>query len=81
MLLESLVAYRVTVEHEYVSLVFTMDGLRHTMLRGIPIQREYEQDDFSLSKAQYLDLRFQITRCKYSRCLSSTFTNVQDRYY
>ncbi|OCH87959.1 hypothetical protein OBBRIDRAFT_758971 [Obba rivulosa] len=35
-LIESLVAARPTFEHEYVSLVFSADGLRHPLLRNIP---------------------------------------------
>ncbi|KAI5121875.1 hypothetical protein M0805_001083 [Coniferiporia weirii] len=59
-LLESLVAFRITMENEYISLLFSIDGLRHTMLRAIPVCRESEMEDFHLSRTQFTEKRFGI---------------------
>ncbi|THH08246.1 hypothetical protein EW145_g2829 [Phellinidium pouzarii] len=59
-LLESLVSLKVTMENEYVSLLCSIDGLRHTMLRALPLHRDSDAVDFQLSRAQFVEIRIEI---------------------
>jgi hypothetical protein len=45
-LLESLVSSTVTMEHEYVSLLFSVDGLRHPLLHNVACERRADGDYF-----------------------------------
>lgn len=59
-LMESMIPFKVTLEAEYASLLFSIDGLRHVMLRDLPIERSEASGDFHISKAHFLELRIDI---------------------
>lgn len=45
------------MEHEYMSLVFSIDRLRHPLLRHIPCQRPLETADYVISVPQFFTMR------------------------
>ncbi|OCB85427.1 hypothetical protein A7U60_g7436 [Sanghuangporus baumii] len=55
-LLQCLVAYRVTMENEYLSTLLSVDGLRHPFLRELPVTRASEQE-YRLSRSDFLEKR------------------------
>lgn len=55
-----MVAHGVSIEHEYAALLFSIDGLRHRILRSLPVQRESDGEDYYLSKDQFLGERLSI---------------------
>ena len=62
-LLASLIAQRPNVEKEiaYINLVFTVDGLQHPLLQGIPC----ESDDsglFTMTSAMFIEQRILILK-------------------
>lgn len=56
-LMQALAAAKVTIEHEYMSLLFSIDGLRHPLLEDMPCMREEEAADFKMSQKDFLDKR------------------------
>ncbi|KAL5531552.1 hypothetical protein ACEPAG_4429 [Sanghuangporus baumii] len=56
-LLQCLVAYRVTMENEYLSTLLSVDGLRHPFLRELPVTRASEQEEYRLSRSDFLEKR------------------------
>ena len=52
-LLECLVSPRITLENEFVSLLFSIDGLRHPMFRNLPMHTEDEDEDFYLTRLDF----------------------------
>ncbi|KAL0953447.1 hypothetical protein HGRIS_004680 [Hohenbuehelia grisea] len=59
-LLISLAAVKVTIEHEYVSLLLSIDGLQHDLLRGLVLDRPNDTADFDISRAQFGVIRASI---------------------
>jgi hypothetical protein len=57
---ESLVSSEITIEHEYVSLVFSVDGLQHPLLRGVPCHLGPGEVDYDIPQQTFLDLRLQV---------------------
>ncbi|KAL5513076.1 hypothetical protein ACEPAH_3474 [Sanghuangporus vaninii] len=55
-LLQCLVAYKVTMENEYLSTLLSVDGLRHPFLRELPVTRASEQE-YCLSRSDFLEKR------------------------
>ena len=43
-LFESLVTSELTMEHQYVSLLFSVDGLQHPLINGLVLQRGLDGD-------------------------------------
>lgn len=43
-LLESLVTSELTMEHQYVSLLFSIDGLQHPLVDGLALHRGLDGD-------------------------------------
>ncbi|TDL22229.1 hypothetical protein BD410DRAFT_749010 [Rickenella mellea] len=66
--LESMVTARVSLEHEYVSLLLSIDSLRHPMLCNLPVKRNAPNQEFELTKSEFIDLRLSI--------LEGIFTNI-----
>lgn len=56
-LLECMTADRITIEHEYVSLLLSIDGIRHPLLRTIPFAPPPEGDDYNISEAEFVACR------------------------
>lgn len=67
-----MVTARVTVENEYLSLLLSVDGLRHPMFRGLPVQRDSEDVDFSMTRAQFLMQRTSIIEGSYATSASKS---------
>jgi hypothetical protein len=63
-LAESLVSATVTVEHKYTALLLSIDGLQHPLLRGVPLDRPDDSQDFFLTKSSFLATRRAILECK-----------------
>ncbi|OBZ69025.1 hypothetical protein A0H81_11232 [Grifola frondosa] len=59
-LFESLVPSRVTLEHDYVSLLFSIDGLRHPLLHDIPCELPDNTIDYKLSAEDFSEKRLDI---------------------
>lgn len=57
---DALVTAKVSVEHSYVCLLLSVDGLRHRMLQDLPLHRTSEQVDFHLSAEQYFEERMNV---------------------
>lgn len=70
-----MVSPNITLENEYLSLVLSIDGLRHLLLRGIPCQIEPDKVDYDISKAQFLQLRVPIIESKSCRILCPLLYN------
>ncbi|KAH7927866.1 hypothetical protein BV22DRAFT_245793 [Leucogyrophana mollusca] len=69
-LLESAVSATTTLEHQYTSLVFSVDGLQHPLLRGVPCELPIGSTRFDISKARYTEIRLLL--------LQTVFSNLSD---
>jgi len=58
-LFESLVASELTMEHQYVSLLFSIDGLQHPLLDGLVLQRGAD-GDYLVTKPDLEPLRLTV---------------------
>lgn len=63
-LLVAILSYKTTIEHEFVSVVLSLDGLQHPLLRGvlldpIPGTRKYEvgQADYEAVRGRLIESR------------------------
>ncbi|OSX59709.1 hypothetical protein POSPLADRAFT_1048198 [Postia placenta MAD-698-R-SB12] len=56
-LLESIVTAKVTIEHEYLSLLWSIDGLRHPLFRGMPCEVPADTTDYNISRREFLENR------------------------
>lgn len=74
-LLESIVAAKVTIENEYMSLVFSIDRLRYPLLRHIPCQPPSPTSVYSISVLEYMTLRLPILS---SELFSYTLPNITE---
>ena len=68
-LFESMATPNVTIEHEYASLLFSIDCLRHPLFLDLPIDPPGEDNDYHLSKHQFIERRLAILD---SECLLSS---------
>ncbi|KAI0712388.1 methyl methanesulfonate-sensitivity protein 22 [Earliella scabrosa] len=59
-LFESMATPKVTIEHEYASLLFSIDCLRHPLFLDLPIDPPGEDNDYHLSKHQFIENRLAI---------------------
>jgi len=50
------------MEHEYVSLLFTVDALQHSLLRGISHLLDRANNRFEVTRSRFLDLRLEIIK-------------------
>ncbi|KII85768.1 hypothetical protein PLICRDRAFT_44168 [Plicaturopsis crispa FD-325 SS-3] len=64
-LLESMVSPKITLENEYMSLLFSIDGLAHPLLRGVPCQLE-PGVDLEMSRGEFLNCRQAILKAMFS---------------
>ncbi len=62
--MESLVTFKVTLEGEYALLLFSIDGLRHSILRDLPIERSETTGEFQVSNTRFSELRAEIIACE-----------------
>lgn len=56
-LFQAIVSAKITLENEYMALVFTADKLRHPMLHNIPCQPRIGFTDYAISTSDFLALR------------------------
>ncbi|TFY61854.1 hypothetical protein EVJ58_g4250 [Rhodofomes roseus] len=56
-LLQCLVAAKITIEHEYMSLLCSIDGLRHPLLEDMPCTQDAESADYKISRKDFADKR------------------------
>lgn len=55
--MQALVTAKVSIEHEYMSLLCSIDGLRHPLLEYIPSVRDEETTEYKISRKEFLDKR------------------------
>lgn len=88
MLLVASVSFKPTIEHEYASVVFTLDRLRHPLFQGVPFEPVGPQIRFEISEAEYREKRVQLFEgksvmiVKYNGSISRNeviFTHVAER--
>ncbi|KAG2355797.1 methyl methanesulfonate-sensitivity protein 22 [Suillus spraguei] len=65
-LLACTVPSKTTIEHEYASIVFTLDGLRHPLLRGVLAEPSTGSSTFEISLEEYSTVRQTLIECKNS---------------
>jgi hypothetical protein len=65
MLMEALVAPNITIEHEYISQIFSVDGLKHLLLRDVACQPTADGMTFDITRQNFLNLRFEILNCRF----------------
>ena len=56
-LLESMATPNVTIEHDYASLLFSIDRLHHPLLFELPIDPPGEDGDYHLTRHGFVDKR------------------------
>ena len=61
-LFESLVTPELTMEHQYVSLLFSVDGLQHPLVDGLVLQRGLD-GDYLITKQDFEPLRLTAITC------------------
>lgn len=64
MLLVASVSFKPTIEHEYASVVFTLDKLRHPLFQGVPFELVGPQIRFEIGEAEYREKRVQLLEGK-----------------
>lgn len=55
-----MVTAKITLENEYMSLLLSVDGMRHPMLRDLPVERTSETEDFHITRSQFADMRIAV---------------------
>jgi len=58
-LFESLATSELTMEHQYVSLLFSIDGLQHPLVDGIALQRGLD-GDYLVTEQEFNPLRMTV---------------------
>ena len=71
--LESLAAEDRSIEHEYASLLLSIDGLRHPLLQELTCVKKPDHGDYNISISDYNTLRLPILRGLLG---SNLYTNV-----
>ncbi|KAG1907648.1 Mus7/MMS22 family-domain-containing protein, partial [Suillus fuscotomentosus] len=70
-LLTCTVPSKTTIEHEYASIIFTLDGLRHPLLRGVLAEPSTGSSTFEISLEEYSTVR--------QTLIASAFANLTER--
>jgi len=70
-LLESIVAAKVTIENEYVAMLFSIDRLRHPLLRNVLCQRSLHTSEFVISIPEFLTMRLPVVNTVFSNLAGS----------
>lgn len=86
-LLTCTVPSKTTIEHEYASIVFTLDGLRHPLLRGVLAEPSTGSSTFEISLEEYSTVRQTLIECENSfirvkytaHCQPAVFANLTER--
>ncbi|KAG2110321.1 Mus7/MMS22 family-domain-containing protein [Suillus discolor] len=65
-LLTCTVPSKTTIEHEYASIVFTLDGLQHPLLRGVLAEPSTGSSTFEISLEEYSTVRQTLIECENS---------------
>lgn len=69
-LLESIMSAKVTIENEYMGLVFSIDKLRHPLLRHVPCQPEPGTSDYHISTIDFLTLRLPAVNSEFPKYIT-----------
>lgn len=70
-LLMGAVPFKTTIEHEYTSIVLTLDGLRHPLLRGVMAEPSAGSSTFEISLEEFSTIR--------QTLIESVFANLAER--
>ncbi|KAG1876642.1 Mus7/MMS22 family-domain-containing protein [Suillus subalutaceus] len=70
-LLACTIPSKTTIEHEYASIVFTLDGLRHPLLHGVLAEPSTGSSTFEISLEEYSTVR--------QTLIESVFANLAER--
>ncbi|KAG6334435.1 hypothetical protein ID866_4656 [Astraeus odoratus] len=65
-LLIASVSSKLTIEHEYMSVVFTLDRLQYPLLRGAPFQPVTHTQRFEIGEVEYREKRIELHKSKLS---------------
>jgi hypothetical protein len=65
-LLMGAVSLKTTIEHEYTSIVLTLDGLRHPLLRGVMAEPSAGSSTFEISLEEFSTIRQTLIECRHS---------------
>ncbi|KAI0079439.1 hypothetical protein K474DRAFT_1639613 [Panus rudis PR-1116 ss-1] len=76
--IQCLVTARVTLEHRYVSLVLSIDGLRYPFFQGLPIERLNPARDFEVTISSFLEGRTSWLQHLFSRLSESIAGDAND---
>ena len=61
-LLVATLSYKTTIEHEYASMVLSLDGLQHPLLRGAPVDPVPGTKKYEISRVDYDTVREQLIK-------------------
>lgn len=82
-LLVATLSCKATIEHEFISVVLSLDGLQHPLLRAAPLDplpgtRKYEvsQADYEVARAQLIESKLTFAGDGYLDHRSAVFANV-----
>ncbi|KIJ20769.1 hypothetical protein PAXINDRAFT_6551 [Paxillus involutus ATCC 200175] len=82
-LLVATVSCKTTIEHEFVSVVFSLDGLQHPLLQGTPFEPAPEARKFEITQGKYDATRVQLIETIFSnvaRCLRAKLDAESQAY-
>lgn len=64
----------VTIEHEYLALLLSIDDLQYPLLRNVPLEPLAGSVNYEISKACFLEKRLKIIDSAFILC--SNFANL-----
>lgn len=70
-LMDCLIAIEVGLDSAYVALLFSVDGLRHPLLVGVPCERESEAVDFNIPSEAFGAVSLEILQSTHTQSHSS----------
>lgn len=59
-LLKALITAKVSLEHDYLAEMLSVDGMRHPLLRKIPCEPKPGTNEYAISAADFITLRSSI---------------------
>ncbi|KIK80889.1 hypothetical protein PAXRUDRAFT_833254 [Paxillus rubicundulus Ve08.2h10] len=82
-LLVATLSCKTTIEHEFMSVVFSLDGLQHPLLQGAPFEPVPEARKFEITQGKYEAARTQLIETVFSnvaRCLRAKLDAESQTY-
>lgn len=80
-LFNCLIPVKVTVEHDFLSCIFSIDGLRHPLLRNLPVTLPPYPKILALSKNDFTTSRDKFLRGKRQSHKCEALTILKDHRY